>query len=763
MALSRVGGPLPFVLALLLGLPAITATAAPAEVAAWQPKTPPLSTPWTAQVGPTNALPDYPRPQLARPDWQNLNGVWEFTPAAAGEAPPVGRTLAQSILVPYPIESALSGIQAHSDRMWYRRTFTVPAAWSGRRVQLNFGAVDWVAEVWVNGTRVGSHTGGYGQFSFDITAWLRAGNNELIVGVFAPADNGSQPVGKQRLRPGGIFYTAASGIWQTVWLEPTTAAHVTRLDITPDVPGGRVRVTVRAANAAGATATVTVRTGSAVISRAAGGVAAEISLPVPNARLWSPSDPFLYDLDVALTGGDAVSGYFGMRSVGKAVVNGILRPVLNGQFVVSVGTLDQGYWPDGIYTAPTDAALRFDLQAHKDLGFNTVRKHIKVEPDRWFYWADRLGLLVWQDMPAMPTGRTPDAAARANFEAELRELVEAHRSVTSIVQWVPFNEGWGEYDPARIADLVKGWDPSRLVDNNSGSNCCGFDGGNGDSVDDHIYVGPGSPQPPSAARVAQLGEYGGLGLRVAGHEWSPGNGFGTEMVPNGAVLTDRYVSLIAGVQRLVSRTGLSAAIYTEITDVENEVNGFYTYDRAVLKMDAARIRAANQALITGQRVLPAAPLPVGSRISLHVTTPGFTDRYARHQNDLGFTEHVDAASTALLKADATWRVTIGLADPTCYSFESVNFPGEYLRHAFSRVRKDPGDGSDLYKRDSTWCSRPGLTGSDVSLDALDFPGKYLRHFNAELWLAANGGPNPYESAISFPADVTWNIAPPWTP
>ncbi|HEU5471949.1 MAG TPA: AbfB domain-containing protein [Actinophytocola sp.] len=744
---------------------ALSASVTPAfaQPPAWQPKTPPLSTPWTAQVGPANALPEYPRPQLVRPDWQNLNGVWQFAPAAAGAAPPFGQNLAQSILVPFPIESALSGIAAHSDRMWYRRTFTVPAGWAGRRVQLNFGAVNWQADVWVNGVRVGGHTGGYGKFSFDITPRLSTGANELIVGVFAPIDSGGQPVGKQRRNPGGIFYTAASGIWQTVWLEPTASAWVTRLDVTPDLPGNRVRVIVRAAGTTGATATVTVRTGGTVISRGTGAVNAEIALPVPNARRWSPDDPFLYDLDVALTGGDAVTSYFGMRSVGKAMVNGVLRPVLNGQFVFHVGTLDQGYWPDGIYTAPTDAALRFDLQAHKDLGFNTVRKHIKVEPDRWFHWADRLGLLVWQDMPSMTTGRNPDAAARANFEAELREMIDQHRSVTSIVQWVPFNEGWGEYDPARIADLVKAMDPTRLVDNNSGSNCCGFDGGNGDTVDDHIYVGPGNPQRPSATRVAQLGEFGGLGLRVPGHEWSPGNGFGVEMVPNGTVLTDRYVSLIAGVQRLVSRTGLSAAIYTQITDVENEVNGFYTYDRAVLKTNAAAVRAANRALLTGARVLPAAPLPVNTRISLRVTTPGFTDRYVRHQNALAFTEHVDAGSAALLKADATWRITTGLADPTCYSFESVNFPGEYLRHANSRVRKDGNDGSDLYRRDATWCSRPGLTGSNVALDSLDFPGKFLRHFNAELWLAANGGPNTYESAVGFPADVTWQISPPWVP
>jgi hypothetical protein len=732
----------------------LAALAAPAS-AAWTPKTPPLTTPWTAQVSPTNALPEYPRPQLVRPDWQNLNGVWEFARSAAGEAPPVGRTLAESILVPYPVESALSGIQRHEDRMWYRRSVTVPSGWAGRRVLLNFGAVTWQTTVYVNGVSVGSHSGGYDAFSFDITSALRSGANEIIVGVYSPVDGAGIPLGKQRVNGSGIFYTASSGIWQTVWLEPVTSAYVTRLDTTPVVSAGAVDLVVRGVG--GGTATAVVSSGGTTVGTASGAVGSTIRVPVPSARLWSPSDPFLYDLRVTLSGGDVVTGYFGMRSVGKAVVGGVLRPVLNGKFVFNLGTLDQGYWPDGIYTAPTDAALRFDLEQQKSLGFNTVRKHIKVEPARWFYWADRLGLMVWQDMPSMRTGVTPSTADRTNFESELFRMVDQHRGITSIVQWVPFNEGWGEYDPARIADLVKGWDPTRLVDNNSGSNCCGFDGGNGDVVDDHIYVGPGNPQRPSASRVAMLGEFGGLGLRVSGHEWSPGNGFAYEMTTSSAALTDRYAAVTTAVGPLIGANGLSGSIYTQPTDVENEVNGLFTYDRQVLKMDAARVRAANASVLAfaGGTVLPA------GLTSLRVTTPGFTDRSLRHSGGLAVTSVISASSSETDRKDASFWVRPGLSNSACYSFESRNFPGSYLRHASSRVRRDPFDGSALFSADATWCARPGLSGASTSLESANFPGSYLRHYNSEVWLARSGGPLPSDTASNFANDATWNVTAPW--
>ena len=464
-----------------------------AAQAVYIPKTPPLTTPWTSQVSLTNPLPEYPRPQLTRPDWQSLNGQWQFAAASSLTTPPVGQNLAETILVPYPTESAISGIMRHLNNMWYRRTFTVPSGWSGRRVQLNFGAVTWRASVWVNGQSIGAHSGGYDSFSFDITNALNGGTNEIIVGVYSPVDAAGIPLGKQRLNGSGIFYTAASGIWQTVWLEPTTPVRITRLDTTPDVPAGVLDLVAQTAGGTGQTVTAQVLSGGTVVGTASGAQGAHLRIPVPNARLWNPDDPFLYDLRVTLSGGDSVGGYFGMRSLGKAMVGGALRPLLNGKFVFQMGTLDQGYWPDGIYTAPTDEALRFDLERQKALGFNMVRKHVKVEPARWFYHADRIGLMVWQDMPSM-FGTA--AADRTNFESELRRIVDQLRGITSIVQWVPFNEGWGEYDPARIADLVKSWDPTRLVNNNSGSNCCGFDGGNGDVIDDHIYVGPGAPTCP---------------------------------------------------------------------------------------------------------------------------------------------------------------------------------------------------------------------------------------------------------------------------
>jgi hypothetical protein len=583
-----------------------TTTTPTATVTAWKPKTPPLSTQWTAQVTASNALPEYPRPQMVRPDWQNLNGIWQFGAATENQAPPINQNLVESVLVPFPIESALSGIQRRQDRMWYRRTFTVPAAWAGRRVQLNFGAVDWQATVYVNGKQVGTHRGGYDAFSFDITPHLKGGANELIVGVYDPTDSGGQPVGKQRNNPKDIFYTASSGIWQTVWLEPVAAAHITRLDMTPDVAGGALRLTVHADGVSGQTVKVAALDGRTEAGHASGAVGTELRIPVPNPKLWSPEQPFLYDLKVSLQKGaavaDAVTSYFGMRSVGVAKIGAVLRPVLNGKFVFQMGTLDQGFWPDGIYTAPTDEALRFDIQKHKELGFNLIRKHIKVEPQRWYYWADKLGVLVWQDMPAMKL-ENPSPEARQEFEAELRELIDEHRSATSIVMWVPFNEGWGAYDPRRIADQVKRWDPSRLVDNNSGVNCCGsVDGGNGDVMDWHVYVGPDAPLP-SVLRASVLGEFGGLGLKLEGHEWRPGAHFSYQDERDAPALTRHYVELVAKLEPLMARLGLNAAVYTQITDVETELNGLFTYDRAVLKPDAQAIKAANQRLIDASKKL----------------------------------------------------------------------------------------------------------------------------------------------------------------
>ncbi|MEU0569951.1 PA14 domain-containing protein [Nonomuraea sp. NPDC005983] len=552
-----------------------------------------LQTRWSKDVDPANPLPEYPRPQLVRDQWRSLNGTWQFAAAKPGEAAPIGRDLAERIVVPYPVESQLSGIGRHEERMWYRRTFEVPRAWRGERVLLHLDAVDWQSTIYVNGRQVGTHKGGYGRISVDVTdALKRDGRQELVVGVTDPTDSGSQPIGKQRLSPNGIWYTANSGIWQSVWMEPVAKEHIDRVDTVPDVAGQALRVTVRGSSG---TATVIARDGRRVVGTVTGAVGAELRLPVPNPKLWSPDKPFLYDLTVTLKK-DEISSYFGMRSI--SVQNN--RMLLNGQPVFQLGPLDQGFWPDGIYTAPTDEALRYDLEQTRKLGFNTVRKHVKVENDRWYYHADRLGLLVWQDMPA--AFRTTD---RPQFEAELRELVDQHRSSPSIVMWVPFNEGWGQYDQARIADLVKSWDPSRLVDNMSGVNCCGaVDGGNGDVQDFHIYPGPGAPGKPTGTRAVVLGEYGGLGLPLIGHTWS-GGGWGYAVEPDPAALTNRYVDMARALERLRSCDGLSAAIYTQTTDVETELNGLMTYDRAVTKPDVQRVHDANQAL-TGKPASPCA-------------------------------------------------------------------------------------------------------------------------------------------------------------
>jgi hypothetical protein len=538
------------------------------------------------------------------------------------------------VLVPYPVESARSGAGRHHERMWCRRTFGVPQEWlgGGGRVLLHFGAVDHEASVWVNGREVGSHAGGFDAFSFDVTdALAPGGDQEVVVGVFDPTDAGGQPVGKQRRRPGGIWYTAASGIWQTVWLEPVPPVHLAGLRLSSDVRAGELRVAadVFGAPAGRLTLDVDVLADGARVASAQGPAGTELRVPVPAPRLWSPGDPFLYGLRVRLLDGeatlDAVESYAGLRSI--EVRDG--RLLLNGDGVFALGLLDQGYWPDGVLTAPSDEALRFDLEQSRALGFNAVRKHVKVEPERWYWWADRLGLLVWQDMPSPPAGREPGVEDRDRFLTELRRLVDGRRNHPSVVAWVVFNEGWGQFEPERVASLVRAWDPERIVDASSGSNLPGVGGAGGDVLDDHTYVGPGAPMPgPGDDRITVAGEFGGLGLRVPGHTWSgargaggesphkPNEGFAYEGQPDPAALTDRYAGLLERVRSLRTRCGLSAAFYTQLTDVEDELNGLLTYDRQVLKVDADRVRRANEAVLTApDRDSVAAP-------ARRVGTPG---------------------------------------------------------------------------------------------------------------------------------------------
>jgi hypothetical protein len=531
-----------------------------------------------------------------------LVGWWRF-----GESP---KQAAQTdvayqgkILVPFPVESALSGVRRPLQPwqlLCYRRTFKAPDLSGGKRLLLNFGAVDWQVKVYVNGKLVGEHTGGYDAFSFDITDALRpGGDNEIVVVVFDPT-GGLR--GKQNLasfaQPGGIMYTPCSGIWQTVWLEAVPARRIDELELTPDVDAGVLRLKVNAKGAGkGAEVEAVASAGGKEVARARGRPGAELTLPIKDARLWSPDDPFLYDLKVKL-GADEVTSYFGMRkvSLGKDE-KGVTRILLNGKFVFQVGVLDQGYWPDGIYTAPTDEALRFDVEQMRKLGLNLARKHVKVEPQRWYYWCDRLGLLVWQDMPSGDVSRDNDkkrdgvpvsAEAGRQFKAELKALIEQHRNHPSIILWVVFNEGWGQHDTVNLTKWVKGLDPTRLVSNASGWH----DRRCGDIIDLHDYPGPGSPRP-EPARAAVLGEFGGLGLAIPDHVWTKKT-WGYRGAASREALTRDYVELWRKAWRLKDVPGLSAAVYTQWTDVEAECNGLWTYDRKVLKVDAEKAAAAHR-------------------------------------------------------------------------------------------------------------------------------------------------------------------------
>ncbi len=573
--------------------------------AEWQPAAGPLMTRWAKDVAPNRALPDYPRPQMVRSAWTNLNGLWQFMEAKAGEEPPIGKELPQQILVPYPVASALSGVMTNMDRLWYRRTFTMPREWANQRLLLHFGAVDWEATVYVNGKKVGEHRGGYDAFTLDISSALNpAGAQELIVGVFDPTDRGNQPRGKQVLKPGGIMYTPTTGIWQTVWLEPVPREHIENMVLTPDVDAQCLNLTVQATGEAAALEVqATAFEGQREAGSAAGKPGTPIRLPLDTIKLWSPTHPFLYDLKVELRRNnhtvDSVASYFGMRKIEIAKdTNGLNRILLNGHFVMQVGPLDQGFWPDGLYTAPTDEALKYDIEITKKLGFNMTRKHVKVEPDRWYYWTDKLGLLVWQDMPSA-NNRTPEA--KQQYEVELDRLIKTHRNHPSIVMWVVFNEGWGQFDTERLTAWVKAQDPSRSVNNASGWT----DRKVGDVIDIHSYPAPKSP-PAEASRAAVLGEFGGLGLAIEGHTWKKEH-WGYQGMTNQQQLTTRYENFMRLVYQLKDSPGLCAAVYTQITDVEVECNGLLTYDRDVIKPDLARIAAVNQGDFSN---VPPAPIVV---------------------------------------------------------------------------------------------------------------------------------------------------------
>jgi len=566
----------------------------------------PLLTAWGQALDPEHPLPEYPRPQLRRESYLNLNGRWDHAFRISAREP---STWDGPIVVPFSPEAPLSGVGRQlqpEEYLHYRRTFDLPEGFTRDRVLLHFGAVDQFCRVRVNGIDVGEHEGGYLPFTIDITEALSPGSNTLHVVVTDPSDTGPGARGKQKLQPGGIWYTAQSGIWQTVWLESVPSGHVTGVHLEPDLTGFRITV----AATVNAAMDVSVLAGGVPVATASGTTGSPLRINIPLPRRWSPEDPFLYDIGITC-GDDEVSSYVGLRTVAVGLDDeSVPRLLLNGRPYFHAGVLDQGYWSDGLYTAASDDALVFDIQTMKDLGFTMMRKHIKIEPQRWYYHCDRLGMLVWQDMvngggpyrrsvvqvPAV----TPlhlkdghyrlfarqDAAGRRQWLVETDETIALLGNHPSVVVWVPFNEGWGQFDANLVADRVRTLDPSRPVDHASGWH----DQGGGDFRSLHIYFRAFRVPPRRGRRVLALSEYGGYSLRLAEHATSDTE-FGYRRYTSAESLAEGFRRLHTDQIIPAVARGLAATVYTQVSDVEDETNGLLTYDRRVVKIPAEQVRA----------------------------------------------------------------------------------------------------------------------------------------------------------------------------
>jgi hypothetical protein len=670
-----------------------------------------LTTQWGDKLDREHPLPEYPRPQQTREDWVNLNGPWEFAGAKADEQPVFGKTLGERITVPFPVESQLSGLERHEDHMFYRKLVSVPRDWrigSGQRLKLNFGAVDNHARVWVNGALVADHTGGYTAFTADITDALRgSGKQEIIVAV-TDTTGPDQPIGKQSTNPGGIVYTPTSGIWQTVWLEPVPDVAIDDIVTTPDLATNSLTVQVRSAKASSSarvTATARDKNGRKVGS-VSGAANAALTLKIDKPHLWSPDDPYLYNLDVALEQGrakDSIGSYFGMRSIKIENVGGFPKLVLNGSPIFSLATLDQGFWPDGLYTAPSDEALRWDLEETKALGFNAVRKHIKVEPARWYHHADELGLLVWQDFVSADIRTTK--GQDAFLEQGRREVEQLHNS-PALIGWVVFNEGWGEWnreETGRIAEAVKASDPTRILNAHSGVNCCSSkgDSGKGDVIDHHDYLNREAPYP-DATRVAMDGEHGGFTLRTPGHMWPGPPAAIYSGVKDKAALTAKYVDNTQTFYLEAAGAELSGSVYTQITDLETELNGLWTYDRREIKVDPKPVRDINKKVIKAG---------------------------------------ADAAKDAKFPGRGTWFLDEGKG---------------------TTARDRSGGRSDLaLKGDTKWV--PGLKGSALAFDGAGDSAETAapvldttRDYSVAAWVTLDRLPGNYATAVSQDGRLTEN-------
>ena len=577
---------------------------------------PPISTTWGEKVTPQNVWQQYPRPMMTRQDWKNLNGEWNYTILPVGSAIPTKYD--GKILVPFPVESSLSGFGrdvGDKNELWYQRSFTIPSDWKDSEINLNFGGVDWKADIWVNDIYVGGHKGAYSPFSLNITDALTDGENQLIVRVFDPTDKGMQPRGKQvvnpdAVNPKGIWYTPVTGIWQTVWLEPVPTNSISALKITPDVD--KKRLYVDAAASGDGLIKVEVMDKGKRVATATGKASSAVEVAMPeNMKLWWTDDPYLYDIKISLIENgntvDSVKSYAAMRKVGiKRGKDKVKRFTLNDKQIFQFGPLDQGWWPDGLYTPPSYDAMIFDIDKTKEMGFNMIRKHIKVEPQLWYEYCDRNGILVWQDMPSGDKNtkwenhnyyKSPEFVrseeSAEQYRTEWNEIMDNLHSHPSIVVWVPFNEGWGQFDTKNVAAWTKAKDPSRLVNAASGGN---FFYGAGDILDVHNYPAP-RIYLLDDDKANVIGEYGGIGYPIKGHLWQPDKNWGYIEFKSPKDVTDKYVEyidILAGMAK-IAYTG---AVYTQTTDVEGEVNGLLTYDRKKVKVDAPRIREANRRLIS---------------------------------------------------------------------------------------------------------------------------------------------------------------------
>ena len=575
-----------------------------------------ITSPWADSVNASKVLPDYPRPQLQRADWVNLNGLWQYAVLPKTIDDNIPSSFQGNILVPFAIESALSGVGKTVGKdsiLWYQRSITVPSKRKNKKILLHFGAVDWRSDIYINGNKVSTHEGGYDPFTVDITNSLKKGSKQqLAVRVWDPTDVGPQPHGKQVVNPRGIWYTSVTGIWQTVWLETVPQTYIAFTKQTPDLDNKSLTVKTSVQNLqAGDQVNVSAWKGNEKIAEK-NNADTSVTLAIPNPEVWSPSHPFLYDLRLTVMRKgkvvDEVKSYFAMRKISIAPdKNGIQKMMLNDAFLFEFGPLDQGWWPDGLYTAPTDGALKFDIEKTKEMGFNMIRKHIKVEPARWYYYCDKLGMLVWQDMPSGDLGnhweprpgvlgratdreRTPES--EGYYRKEWNAIIDALYNFPSIIVWTPFNEAWGQFKTVDITNWTMQKDPSRLVNSASGGNYYPV----GHIEDLHNYPDPAMPRPDifGAKKALVLGEFGGLGLPVEGHTWQQKN-WGYQSFKSNDSLFERYNSLVDHLEKLIQK-GLSAAVYTQTTDVEGEVNGFMTYDRKVMKMPLGKLKEVNTKL-----------------------------------------------------------------------------------------------------------------------------------------------------------------------